>query len=69
MATPIRAIRVPDELWKAAQARAARIDPPLSVTHVVLDALCRFAFDRGYCPDCGGPCTKPPALLGPDDPF
>ena len=37
MATPLRAVRVPDELWKAAVDKAAR--EGTTVTAVVLVAL------------------------------
>ena len=38
--TPIRSVRVPEELWQAAQAVAARQDRTL--TDVINDALRRY---------------------------
>lgn len=40
MKTPLRAVRVPDEVWKAAQARAA--EKGETVTDVILRALKRY---------------------------
>ncbi len=67
MATPIRTVRVPSQLWEAAQAKAAKVEF-LTVSDILLDALCQFVHGRPYCSECGGPCAKP-TLRGPDDPF
>lgn len=44
---PLRAVRVPDELWQAAKRKAA--DREETVTDVILRALTRYV--RDYDPD------------------
>lgn len=46
-ATPIRTVRVPDELWEAAKRAAADRDE--TVTDVIIRALTRYV--REYDPD------------------
>lgn len=41
MATPLRSVRIPDDVWQAAQEKAER--DGTSVTAVVLAALQRYA--------------------------
>lgn len=43
-ATPVRSVRVPDEVWEAVRARAD--DDGVTVTEVVLRALKRYLRDH-----------------------
>jgi predicted DNA binding CopG/RHH family protein len=42
--TPIRTLRVSDELWSAVQAKAA--EQGITVTSVIIDALEKFIYEE-----------------------
>ncbi len=44
--TPTRTFRCPNALWDAAKDKAARQEPPVTVTQVILEALEKFVADE-----------------------
>lgn len=60
-ATPLRNVRVPDDLWAAAQRRAAEDDTTVSA--VIVEHLEQYV-DGDTCGACGRPIVRTTAASG-----